>query len=108
MKQTYLESELFCIHCLDETVHKITYINDQITKVECEECHSVLELRVDLMKEFFRESYNRIATKPSRITKEYKEDLSHFLLKLPIRIMTKPYRVAKDINGVRNIIRDYK
>nr|WP_240795396.1 bh protein [Aquibacillus halophilus] len=93
---------------MDHTVHKITYVNNQITKVECEECHNILEIRVDIMNELFKESYNRVATKPSRVTKEYREDLSHFLFSLPIRVMTKPYRVAKDIKGARKIIKDYK
>ncbi|UFT98596.1 bh protein [Radiobacillus kanasensis] len=108
MEKKYMETELFCIHCEDDTLHQITYINDVITKVECEECHNIIELRVNVMQEFYKESYQRIASKPARMTNEYRDDLSHFLFSLPIRVITKPYRIVKDLKGSREIIRDYQ
>ncbi len=60
------------------------------------------------MKEFYNELYQRIASKPSRITNEYREDLSHFLFSLPIRVISKPYRLAKDMNQSHKVIRQYK
>ncbi|QDP41320.1 bh protein [Radiobacillus deserti] len=108
MKRKYMETELFCIHCEDDTLHLITYLNDVITKVECEDCQNGIELRVNVMEEFYKESYHRIASKPARITNEYREDLSHFLFSLPIRVITKPYRLVQDLKGAREIIRDYQ
>ncbi len=103
-----MDANLFCIYCNDETPHVLVYLNDEITRIECKECHHIVELKVDIMKEFYKEIYERVSTKPSRITSEYKKDLSSFLSKLPIRIASKPYRLMHDLNESRKIIRKYK
>jgi len=42
----------------------------------------------------------RILTKPYRMTKELEEDLTKFILSLPIRIITKPYRIAREVGEI--------
>ncbi|MCY9002482.1 bh protein [Peribacillus frigoritolerans] len=108
MKSSEMEANLFCISCNDETPHLILYINNKIESVECEDCQRGMVLNRDIMKEFYNEVYERISSKPSRITTEYKEDLSGFLYKLPIRIVSKPYRIMRDLNQSRKIIRRFK
>ncbi|MDP4083779.1 MAG: bh protein [Bacillota bacterium] len=108
MKKTEMEAILFCVHCNDETPHIITYINSKIISVKCEECNKVSEVKVDILKEFFKEMYERLLTKPSRITQEYKEDLNKFLKHLPIRLASKPYRLLRDLNQSRKIIKNFK
>jgi hypothetical protein len=103
-----MEANLFCIHCNDETPHMITYINNEITKIECEDCHNIVAIKVDIMKEFYKEIYERVSTKPSRITQEYKKDLSVFLYRLPIRVVSKPYRLMRDLNESRKIIKKHR
>lgn len=98
-----MEADLFCIHCKDEVPHKIIYINDKISHLECEVCSRVIDMSLDIQKEFYKEVYRRIASKPHRITQEYKDDLSHFLLSIPKRAITKPYRLLKDIKEIREI-----
>jgi hypothetical protein len=108
MKEAEMKASLFCLHCNDETPHSIVYINNEITRVQCEDCNHIVGIKVDIMKEFYKEVYERVCTKPSRITKEYKQDLSHFLSRLPIRVVSKPYRLMRDLNETRKIIQQYR
>jgi hypothetical protein len=103
-----MESDLYCITCSDETPHIITYVNGNLESVKCEECGRIMKIQRDIMKEFYKEVYDRISTKPARITTEYKEDLSRFLYKLPIRVISKPYRVMSDLNESRKVIKKFK
>ncbi|MGM0878616.1 MAG: bh protein [Bacillota bacterium] len=108
MKSSEMRSNLYCISCNDETPHIITYINNEIESIECEDCQRGMVIKRDIMKEFYKEVYERVSSKPSRITTEYKENLSGFLYKLPVRVVSKPYRVMRDLNQSRKIIRRYK
>ena len=108
MKKYVMKASLFCLHCNDETPHIIVYINNEITSVQCEDCNHQVGIKVDIMKEFYKEIYERVCTKPSRITQEYKEDLSHFLSRLPFRVVSKPYRLMRDLNESRKIILQYR
>ncbi len=107
MKETEMKASLFCLQCNDDTPHSIIYINDEITSVRCEECQHTVSIQVDIMKEFYKEIYERVFTKPSRITQEYRQDLSHFLSRLPFRVASKPYRLMRDLNESRKIIQQY-
>ncbi|MGE8203735.1 bh protein [Heyndrickxia sp. NPDC080065] len=108
MKKSEMEAGLFCIHCNDETPHLIVYINNEITSIKCEDCNQITDIKVDVMKEFFKEIYKRVSTKPSRITEEYNQDLSKFLQRLPYRVISKPYRLMRDLNESRKIINQYR
>lgn len=108
MKKSEMEASLFCIHCNDETPHLIVYINNEITSVQCENCQTNKGIQLDVMKEFYKEIYKRVSTKPSRITEEYKKDLSKFLHRLPYRVLSKPYRLMRDLNESRKIIVQYR
>lgn len=108
LKEAIVESYLHCIHCKEETPHTILYINNEINRVECEICHNKQEIELDIMKEFYKEIYQRISTKPSRITQEYKQDLNHFLLSIPKRVISKPYRLMKYLNSTRKFIKKHK
>ncbi|GGL57157.1 bh protein [Sporolactobacillus putidus] len=108
MKKHEMEAVLFCSNCDHETPHKIVYINDQIAQIECQQCHHAIDLEIDVVKEFYKELYKKISTKPARITNEYRQDLSIFLRKLPFRVISKPYRVMKELNESRKIIEQYR
>lgn len=103
-----MEAALFCSHCREEVNHEITYINDDIKSIRCEQCNKTKQLRVDVNKKFYKEVYDRISSKPTRITQEYKDDLSHLLVSLPVRTVSKPYRLLKDVNASRKILKRYK
>ena len=108
MKVKKMEAGLYCVNCKEEVNHEITYINDDIKSIRCEQCNRTKELKMDLKKEFYKEIYERISTKPTRMTEEYRKDLSHLLLSLPVRAIRKPYRLLKDVNSSRKVINTYK
>ncbi|WP_461673329.1 bh protein [Priestia megaterium] len=108
MKSSEMESDLYCITCNEETPHIITYVNSKLESVKCEECERIMKIQRNIMKEFYKEVYDRISTKPARITKEYRDDLSRFLYKLPIRVISKPYRIMSDLNESRKVIKRFK
>ena len=107
MKESKVESYLFCSPCKEETPHIIIYINNEIYSVECTNCHRKQEIKIDLKKKFYKELYYRISSKPSRITKEYKEDLNRFIGSMPKRVVSKPYRLMKDITSARKVIKHH-
>jgi hypothetical protein len=108
MKESKVKSYLYCVPCHEETPHIILYIDNEIKSVECEICARKQEFKFDINKKFYKELYYRISSKPSRITQEYRQDLNHFILGFPLRIASKPYRLMKDLNSAREIIKRYK
>lgn len=108
MKIIEMEADLYCVHCEEEVSHKLAYINNRLSHVECEMCQRVVEMSVDVTREMYKELYERISTKPTRITEEYRKDLSHFLLSFPLRVVSKPFRVLKEIHDTRKIVKNYK
>jgi len=107
MKVKKMEAGLYCLHCKEEVDHEITYINSQIKSIRCLQCNKTKELKIDIKKELYKELVERISTKPTRMTEEYRKDLSHLLLSLPVRAIKKPYRLLKDVNTTRKVIRNY-
>jgi hypothetical protein len=108
MKVKKMEAGLYCLHCKEEVDHEITYINSQIKSIRCLQCNKTKELKIDMKKELYREIVERISTKPTRMTEEYRKDLSHLLFSLPFRAIKKPYRLLKDVNTSRKVIQTYK
>ncbi|GAB1761849.1 hypothetical protein PMEGAS70_38560 [Priestia megaterium] len=64
--------------------------------------------QVDVYKEFYKEVYKRVSTKPNRVSKKYKKDINKFLIGVPIRLVSKPYRLIKDFNESMRTIHRYK
>lgn len=95
---TYMKGMLYCLYCKKETEHTIVYEGDMIKKIKCDECGTELEIDKEKAKKSYTEDFiNRIFTKPQRMTEELQQDLTTFLLSLPIRIVTKPYRVLEEV-----------
>lgn len=108
--------DLLCTPCMMTTSHIITYVHGQLASIECEHCHRKVEVheqelshegkgaagfhRISLSgihKIYTTEFAQRILTKPHRIGEQLQEDLSLFLMTLPLRLVTKPYRLTKEI-----------
>ncbi len=77
-------------------------------RVECHECNRTMVFQVDVLKEFYKEVYKRVSTKPNRVSKKYKKDINKFLIGVPIRLVSKPYRLIKDFNESLHTIHRYK
>lgn len=97
MRET-IETKLFCLHCQKEVPHEIHYFGVALSSIRCKECDTEIKLdRKRVLEVESLEFADRILTKPIRLTEELRKDLTHFLSTLPIRIATKPYRMAKEM-----------
>ncbi|MCS7464377.1 bh protein [Paenibacillus doosanensis] len=108
MKETRLEAFLYCTQCKQEHHHVIGYMNDRISEIQCRNCGRLLSLKIDLAHELYDEVYRRIRSKPSRMTEEYRSDVSRFLLNLPARVVSKPYRVFQEAKQIRGYFKKYR
>ncbi|WP_046175981.1 hypothetical protein [Domibacillus indicus] len=108
MKISEMKAGLYCTRCHDETIHRVVYVNNSIQSIKCEGCHRVTGMKINAKKELYEEIYNRIATKPSRVTQEYKQDLSRFVSGMPLRMISKPYRLIKYVNETRKVLKEFK
>ncbi len=98
---TTMKTELFCLHCNRECLHTITYRGTYLQEVRCQECGTHIEMdRKKILETYTAEVIDRLLTKPHRLTEEVRRDLSNFIKSFPIRIITKPLRVAKEIMEV--------
>jgi hypothetical protein len=107
MKETNMVVDLYCIQCLDDTLHKITYINKKISDIECQVCQKKVVIFIDIKRELYQELLQRVQTKPSRITKEYKENLNLFLRTFPTRIVSKPFRLYREAKETTTFLARY-
>lgn len=108
MKISELDADLYCSHCHEETLHRIQYLNGKIHSTECTTCHRKIEMEMNLMRELYKEVYKRISSKPTRLTKEYKGDLSKFIEEMPKRVMSKPFRLMKYIDETKEALKKMK
>ncbi|SFP81504.1 bh protein [Salibacterium halotolerans] len=108
VKTHEMKAGLYCNQCREETSHVIQYINEEISTITCRECSRTVDIDIDIMTELYDEVYHRITTKPARITRESREDLSHFFFSLPGRFLSKPYRLFKDADETRKTISRYR
>ena len=113
-----LEVELFCLECRRETVHRVLYRAGELYRVECTECGRRVDIepvfdvepsepaagerpgerisRAELASQYTDAFLRRVLSKPRRMTDEMRADLTAFLLSLPLRILTKPYRLLEE------------
>jgi len=94
--------DIYCLHCKEETPHKVVYGPKFLKEMRCEVCGTVLRVdRKQMLKTYAAEFVDRVLTKPYRMKKELRgKELSDFILSLPIRIVSKPVRVAKEISEI--------
>lgn len=98
---TYMKAMLYCLHCNEETEHTITYEGDTIKRIKCEKCGTELEIDKESAKKNYTEEFiERILTKPQRMTEELQKDITAFLFSLPVRIITKPYRLLGEVKEI--------
>ena len=99
-----IKTTLFCLHCAKETPHSISYSGQYLRRIRCKKCN--IEVHMDkekILQLYTSDVLERILTKPERLTEEVRRNISSFLLSLPFRIVSKPYRLARE---VLDIMRD--
>ena len=97
MSKNRMKAYLFCVNCEKDTPHEIEYKAGQIHKITCKTCQISLQINQEFVNKHFKEEFTkRVLSKPIRMTEEMEADLSGFLKSLPIRVISKPYRVYKE------------
>ncbi|MUG72364.1 bh protein [Paenibacillus validus] len=107
MKETQINTSLFCIRCKEETDHTITYLNKHISRIHCDFCGRQMDIHIDISHEIYDEVVKRIRSKPVRMSEEYRHHLKEFLLSLPVRIVSKPYRVYREAKEIEGYFKKY-
>jgi predicted RNA-binding protein len=88
---------------MKNTLHDITYLGDNIKEIVCTECKATLEIDDKLvLSAYAADIFERVRTKPERISKEFREDMSKFLGSITIRVITKPYRIIKEFKSIKD------
>ncbi|MER2106596.1 MAG: hypothetical protein ABS949_06630 [Solibacillus sp.] len=105
MKVTQMDSELYCTTCHADTVHRVTYLNRSIKKIECLDCHQHVKSQVKFKAELYTDLVDRLGTKPHRIAKELNDQTFKTICKLPFRLVEKPFHLAQEI---KQSYEDYK
>lgn len=96
-----MKAELFCLHCNKDTPHIVTYAGNVLKSIKCKQCGNEIEIRRDkLIENYAVDFIERILTKPYRMTRELEEDITKFIISLPIRVITKPYRLVKEVENI--------
>ena len=97
MANNELKAMLFCLHCNEDTKHTITYKNDKIESIQCEQCGVAIKVDHEYVQKHYKEEIvERVLSKPARMTKEMEEDIGVFFSRLPYRVISKPYRLIKE------------
>jgi transcription elongation factor Elf1 len=98
---TKMETELFCLHCDKDTHHTVEYVGKNLKCIRCNSCGSAIELiKERLLEHYSVEFIERVLTKPYRMTKEIEGNLKKVLISLPVRVITKPTRLAREVKEI--------
>jgi len=95
-----MEATLYCLTCLNDTVHEVTYVDNILYEVRCEECNKKHSRVSDIQKELYLNYLERILSKPKRVKQEARGNLPHFLFSLPYRVMSKPFRAYSEFRDI--------
>lgn len=107
MKETNMTTELYCLRCQSDTPHRLTYLNSTISKIKCLQCSRTHRVHVNVKNELYHELLERIKTKPIRVTKEYRKNMTLFLKIFPRRVVNKPFRLYKEAKEMKTLIEKY-
>jgi hypothetical protein len=67
-----------------------------------------MEQRIDITQEIYTEVIERLKSKPVRMTDELRDHLIDFLLSLPMRVTSKPYRIYREAKQLKGYYKKYK
>jgi hypothetical protein len=89
------------------TTHRVIYLNETIIEVECESCHKKIINKKNVEKEFYEEFCKKIIEKPAKMKDECLTHPIPFFSTFPLCVISKPYRLMRDLERSRKIIKKY-
>ncbi|WP_143008798.1 bh protein [Halanaerobium congolense] len=93
-----VETYLHCVQCDEETEHVVIYLDDEIKSIKCKKCDRVSGIdKKELFELYTVETVEHILKEPLKLNEGIKEDGSKFLFSFSKRLLTKPYRVIKEV-----------
>lgn len=95
------QTEMYCIDCMNDTVHEVTTIRKSLYKIRCEQCGRELIANPGIRYQVYHDYLDRVLTKRSRMQKEFHTDSRKFVRTFPFRVMSKPFRVIYEVRGLR-------
>lgn len=96
-----INTELLCLHCDRETAHNIIYRGKYIYRIKCLECGTELAINSKkILETYTADAIERFLTGSRGINEEMRKDLTLFIAGLPVRIITKPVRMAREFLDV--------
>ena len=94
-----VDVSLFCSSCLETTPHKLHYYKSTIQYSVCKKCGlkmNIVSLQIKF-RHYPEELIHRVLTKPERFVEEIYKQRYKIIFTIPTRVVTKPYRVIKEI-----------
>lgn len=100
------EVELHCDRCRRTTAHLVTTGGAGLSRVMCIACgHAEAVHTLQFMEQYVGGVVRRLLAKPYEITTEFTRSPREFVVSLPGRVLTKPFRVAAELRTTMDIIR---
>lgn len=89
---------LDCPICTKETLHAVRYVAGLLDRIRCVRCGQQWQMARHAVEEaYLRQLVGRLASKPLRLGLEAGRHPIHFAVSLPIRVVTKPWRIASEV-----------
>lgn len=96
-----IDTELHCLHCDRETPHSILYRGKRINSIKCLECGTEIAINSSrILEKYTSDAVERFLTATKGINEDMRKDLTCFIMSLPVRIITKPVRMAREFLDV--------
>lgn len=103
-----MQGELYCTTCHKDTPHTVTYLNNKIKKIGCNECMKFIGNDIDFTKEMYQEIVERVSSKPFRLAKEFDSDRIKFIRDWPARFVKKPFGIINYLKMTKNSFKNSK
>ena len=99
-----IEAALDCPTCLNETVHEVRYVAGLLNRIRCDRCGQHWQMASHAVEEaYLRQLVGRVASKPIRMGLEAGRHPIVFAFSLPLRVVTKPWRIASEVATVAGL-----
>lgn len=107
MSRLIVTAELYCPSCAEPTAQEVHYVAGLLHRVTCQVCGRGWDIGHGwLRRRYLRYLPIRLASKPTRLADEARLHPLEFALRLPGRLLTKPFRMATEVGTVVGLLDD--